>query len=269
MGTDVALEPLDGTSILDTRFLRMLMLGVPKVGKTSSILLTCPKPAYVINSDRKDSLNAATDLMLEQGVPIKGKFAHNFVVNDETMEKAIKLARTLVRESGYKTIVWDTISGFCPHLVAQCIKSTLTKDNKENGLRYWWEFRKRIINFTERLLLIDAHVIVASHWEDFSTKVEDDDSPFENKIAKSGEGIVPLIPGKARLSIGKLFEDVVFMEKTKDGKRVYTTEIDGVWGPGTSSLPGVKQVPADIGAFIKAKEERVKKLRAGLRSSSR
>jgi AAA domain len=260
----LALEPLDGSSLVETRYLRMLVMGFVGIGKTTSVVSTCPKPAYVINSDRDNALNPAVDHMLGKGRAVSGAFKHNLIQSDGDMEEAIKLARHLVLKENYKTVIWDTCTGFAPHLLLQCENQGRTANGKLDGRKHWPEFFKRLMNTGNRLIKIPAHVIVCSHWEHASSKSEDDDDDDKERIPKTGDGIVPGLPGKARMHFGKLFEDVVFLEKTLDGSRVFTTDIEGVWGPKSSSLPGVKQTPADIGKFLKMKEERMALLKKNL-----
>lgn len=265
MGVSLRLQPVDGSEVATTRYLRMYLMGAPKIGKSSAVLMTCPKPCYVINSDRDDSLTAPTDLMIEKGLRIKGQFSSNLIHSDQDMESALKLARHLVLEKGYKTIYWDTITGFSEHLFKQCEKNASGGSAKINNWTAYREFKKRILNFAARITRLPAHVIVASHYEIVRVGEDDDDDDDKKKMPKSGEGVAPGIPGSARMVIGKYFADVVFMEKTKKGSRVFTTEMDGVWGPGCSSLPGVKQVPASISEFIKMKEARTKELLTKIR----
>jgi hypothetical protein len=252
---DYAIEVIPASSVGSSRYLRMLILGAAGIGKTSCVLMTAPKPIYVINSDRKTSLNPGTELCLEN--KISTNWVSSMVHAADKMEAAIKTARQLVKEKGYKTIVWDTMSSYSKFLLEQCTQASLTAAGKPDGRKFWPEYHKRLEAVVDRLHMIDAHVIVCSHWEDNSSSEDDAD---EKKTPKVGEGIVPMLGGASRKRAGQWFEDVVFMQKNKGGERVLKTDIEGVWGPSTKSLPGTMEVPADITAFIKAKDERLKKL---------
>jgi hypothetical protein len=254
---EYAIEVVPASSVGANRFLRMLLLGSAGVGKTSTVLMTAPKPIYVINSDRKTSLNPGTELCLENKISLN--WSSSLVQSADAMEAAIKTARALVKEKGVKTVVWDTMSGYSKFLLDQCKKASLTSSGKEDGRKYWPEYAKRLEGVVDRLHLLEAHVIVCSHWEDSATYEDDGD---EKKIPKFGEGIVPMLGGASRKRAGQWFEDVVFMQKMKGGERVFKTDIEGVWGPSTKSLPGVQEVPADVAQFIKSKDDRFRKLMA-------
>jgi len=253
---DYAIEVIPASRVGESRFLRMLLLGSAGIGKTSAVLMTAPKPIYVINSDRKTSLNPGTELCLEQ--KISTNWVSSLVHAADKMEAAIKTARQLVKEKGYKTIVWDTMSSYSKFLLEQCVQASLTAAGKPDGRKYWPEYHKRLEAVVDRLHLIDAHVIVCSHWEDNSSSEDDDNG--EKKTPKVGPGIVPMLGGASRKRAGQWFEDVVFMQKNKEDERVLRTNIEGVWGPSAKSLPGVQEVPADITAFIKSKDDRLKRL---------
>lgn len=255
---EYAIEVLDASAVTQRRFIRTLLLGPPKCGKSTSVLLTCPKKAYVINSDQDDALDPAVELSLEK--KIKLEFSHSLVQSDQAMEAALKTARQLVKERGIKTVIWDTMSNYSKFLLEQCVKASAAqaKSGLPDGRKYWPEYHKRLEGVIDRLFRLDAHVVVISHYIDNSS--ESDDSSDVKKTPKVGEGIVPMLGGQSRATIGRMFSDVMFLEKRKDGSRVFVTDIDGVWGPGCRSLPGVKEIPADVSAFIRAKEERMRKL---------
>jgi AAA domain len=263
------IEVIDAKQVAVRKFLRLLVMAPPKVGKTSAVLMTSPRPIYVINSDGPDALDPATELCLERKLSLK--FKQSIVQSDAKMDAAIGTARELVKKEGTKTIVWDTMTNYSKFILEQCKKATLTKQGAEDGRKFWPLYHSKMEAVIDRLFSIDAHVVVISHYEENSS---DQDLDEEKKgTPKFGEGIVPMLGGKSRKRIGGMFPDVVFVEKksAKEIKesgsedRVFVTDMEGVWGPGCRSLPGVKSTPADIGAFLKMKEERMKKLMRGLR----
>ena len=245
-GLKAALVPLSAADIDGPSFLRMLVLGFSKVGKSVACVSTAPGPVYVINSDQKESLVPVTRFT--------DNFLHNHVISSQGMNDAIELARQLVKEERVQTVVWDTISGFSPYLEAEAFASTLTKDGKEDGRKAWPVYRKIIRSTLSRLFKLKAHVIVISHYLDVGGAPDED----SKGVAKTGQGIVPMLGGTSRAEVGGMFQDVVFMEKqlTGPGKedRFFVTGIDGVYGPGCRSVNGNKVMPADVGNFIKAME---------------
>lgn len=262
------IEVTSASDIGAARYFRGLIMGAAHVGKTSAVLMTCPKPAYVINCDKKISLNPGTELCLEKKLPLR--WQSSFVHSWDDMEAALKVARSLVKDKGVKTVVLDTLSGFSKVLLERCIQASAqqNKSGKPDGRKYWPEYHKRLEGIVDRLHVLDAHVVVCSHWEDaVESSDDDDDADRKPSAPKAGPGIVPMLGGKSRLKAGQWFEDVLFMEKRKGEERVLRCSIDGVWGPASKSLPGVQEMPADISGFIKAKEDRLKKLVNAARNS--
>lgn len=230
--------PLSPDDASAQAYLRLLVLGAPKVGKTHCILATCEKPAYVINCDDAGSLRPASRVTKE--------FKWDLVAARDAgmlsqMENAIGEARRGVKAGEYKTIVWDTMSSYAMRLEQVLADSTDTGKGPD-GRRYWPDYEKRLRSVVERLFSLKAHIIVMSHYIEVGGEVT------ENQMAKSGQGIVPLLGGKARGTIPALFQDVVFLEKKRTG-RVFTTALEGVFGPGCRSLDGVAEMPADVGEF--------------------
>jgi hypothetical protein len=95
-------------------------------------------------------------------------------------------------------------------------------------------------------------VVVLAHYFDIGGGETD------AQIAKTGKGIVPLLGGKARVTIPSLFNDIVYFEKTAKEGRVFRTSIDGVYGPGCRSLPEVSTIPADVMGFWKLANKKEK-----------
>ena len=263
---ELQLVPQQAMVTAERRFLRMLMLGSPRIGKSYAALSTAPRPIYWINSDGRDSLDGAIETMLEK--KIKPDFQSNVIQSAAKMEEAIKLARSLVKDHGVKTIGWDTMSSFSDFLLDECIVASgaAASSGKPDGRKYWPEYHKRMQNIIQRLFKIDAHVLVLSHWIDLSSESDDNG---DKKTPKIGKGIVPLLGGTSRLTIPRHFGDIVFVEKRKSADdRVFLCDIDGVFGPGSRSLPGVQEIKADIGLFIKTRDERMKKLLAAMKGSA-
>ena len=245
-GLKAAMVPLSAADIDGPSFLRMMVLGFSKAGKSTQVVSTAPGPVYVINSDQKEALVPVTRFCSD--------FLHNHVISSQAMNEAIELARQLVKEGKVQTVVWDTISGFSPYLEAEAFASTLTKDGKEDGRKAWPVYRKIIRSTLSRLFKLKAHVIVISHYLDVGGAPDEE----SKGVAKTGQGIVPMLGGASRAEVGGMFQDVVFMEKQLTGpgkeERFFVTGIDGVYGPGCRSVNGNRVMPADVGVFLKAME---------------
>ena len=259
--SDFNIEITPMGSVSESHYFRGLIMGSAHVGKTSCVLMTAPKPTFVINCDKQISLNPGTMLCLEKKIPLKGSSV--FVKSFDDMETALKVAKMQVKEKGVKTVVLDTVSGYSKILLKRCIQvsAAANRSGLPDGRKYWPAYHDHLESVIDRLHALDAHIVVCAHWEDSSSGDDDDkDEDKKPSTAKAGPGIVPLLGGKSRLKAGTWFEDVLFMEKRKGEERVLRCSIDGVWGPASKSLPGISEVPADISAFIKQKDERLRKL---------
>lgn len=265
---DFAIDVTSLGDVQSSEWLRAIVMGAAHVGKTSAVLMTAPKPIYIINCDKKVSLNPGTMLCLEKKISLKGQ--SSFVGSIDDMEAALKVAKDLVKTKGYKTVVLDTITGFSKVLMKRCMEKSM-KDGEPQKLKFWPAYHDYLEGLVDRLHLLPAHVIVNSHWEDDGSFEDDGESPAEDSTfeikgktikatPKSGRGIIPMLGGKSKRKAATWFEDVIFMEQRSGEKRIFSLSIDGVYGPASKSLPGVSEVPADFEAFIRMKNERLKKL---------
>lgn len=239
------------------RYLRLLLMAPPKVGKSCAVILTAPRPVYVINCDQPTSLDPVIERAQLLGVTPDEVFTWDFVKDVASMEAAIKSAHALVKAGEVKTIVVDTISKYAQRLHAQMeLKSD--EGRGPDGRRSYPETDKRLQGMLDRLFRLKAHVIYTSHFLEQGQEIS-------GQLAKQGPGIAPSLPGKSRQSIPAEFTDVIFMEKIRGGRnkktgkrkpeqRVFVTSFEGVWGPGCRSLAkndsSVRVLPADISNLI-------------------
>jgi hypothetical protein len=224
----------DSKDLSASSHLRLLIMGPPKVGKTSVAVGTAPEGGvYVINSDDVNSLRPAQRLRTFQGAHVLG--------NDlQGIENALKECRTGVKEGRFNTIVWDTITKYAGRVEQLFADATIGAKGEPDGRRYWPAYKKHLHGVLDRLFAMKAHVIVNAHY------LVQSSVQIDGQVAKQGDGIVPALGGTARASIPAEFQDVVFLEKRRNDKRVFVTSADGVYGPGCRSLPGVTEVDANV-----------------------
>lgn len=240
------------------RWLRLLLMAYPKVGKSCSVILTAPRPVYVINCDQPNSLDPVIERATALGLSPNDVFVWDYVKDAKDMEVAIKSAHDLVKKGAVKTIVVDTISKYAQRLLLQMERMT-DEGKGPDGRRAYPETDKRLQNMLDRLFRLKAHVVYTSHFQEQGQEIS-------GQLAKQGTGIAPLLPGKSRQSIPAEFQDVIFMEKVRGARnkdtgkregerRVFVTSIEGVWGPGCRSLarndPSMRVLPANITGLIK------------------
>jgi len=238
-------------------FLRLLVMGWQKIGKSCCVISTAPGPVYVINTDQPTSLEPVLDFNRD--------FLHNYVKSSMEMNDALEVARQLVKSGEVQTVVWDTMSGYSPVVEAEAFKATLTKAGNEDGRKASPLYRKLMRATVRRLFNLKAHVVVITHYLDTGSSDEEEPQKDENgktikKIGKNGPGIVPMLYGAFRAEVGTMFDDVVFMEKQITGPstedRFFVTGLDGVYGPGCRSLTGNMAIPANVSNFLKLAEKK-------------
>lgn len=235
-------------------FLRLLVLGPAKVGKTQTIISTAPKPVYVILSDDEAALRPAARVVGPKDFAYDEVNAASGIRLLQQAEAAWKEASEGAKAGRYKTIVWDTLTSFATYLInAELLASTNEKGNEIPQTAYP-NYSRRLLNYIGRLVssAVPAHVVVLCH--DMKESKE-----LPGQMAKSGQGIVPGIEGSVRAQIARYFQDVVYLEKRKSGAdaeaRVFVCNIEGVYGVGCRNLPGYEVIPADVTEFHRLARE--------------
>ncbi len=224
--------PQPSSAVESSAFLRLLVLGAPKVGKTRTVIGSAGEGVYVINSDDKYSLRPAAAVC---------EFEWDLALGSDlqSIENCISAARSGVKEGKYKTIVWDTMTKYAARVEDVYANASMNGKGEPDGRRYWSQYRKHLHMVIDRLFMLKAHVIVNAHY------IDNPGAVIEGQVSKMGDGIVPSLGGQARQTVPAEFQDVVFLEK-RAGKRMFVTSSDGVFGPGCRSLPGVESCEADI-----------------------
>jgi hypothetical protein len=251
--------PLPASALEHNHRLRLLLMGRPKVGKTAAAVATAPGPVRVLLCEDQSALREAkrqTD-----------KFDFEIIKGWESMQKALVEAKKDAAAGAIKTVVIDPLSDWSDRLKDECFNETLTSGGNEDGRRASPLYLTRMLHAIDKMFLIPAHVIVICHYQGENSGGEMEGVP------QTGEGIVPMLYGKARERVAAKFVDVVFMDlkrTPKEGRtefscedgneRFFLTNPKGAWGPGCRSLgAGSKsEYPANIGALIKAFENDLK-----------
>jgi hypothetical protein len=225
--------PRPASEVEASSYLRLLVLGSPKSGKTCTVLKSAIGRTYVVNSDDKYSLRPA--------LQFTDDFEFDLALGDNLrdIEKCIAAAREGVKSGKYQTILWDTLTKYCWRAEQVFSSASENAKGEPDGRRYWPQFRKHIHGILDRLFSLEAHVIVNSHWADVQGAL------IDNQLDKIGDGIAPMLGGQLRVTVPAEFQDVIFLEK-KGEARSFVTSSSGVWGPGCRNLPGVKSLPADV-----------------------
>jgi hypothetical protein len=229
--------PLSASEIESFDFLRLLVIGPVRVGKTTAVVGTAPKPVYVICSDDKASLKPASKVTSEFQFDLVNSADGATLLKQ--WEDAFRHAKQEVKAGKIKTVVWDTITSFASLLIAAELLAHMTQDGNEDGRTAYPAYGRRLKSLVSRLITLDCHVIVISH--DWTVAPE-----MKGQLKKKGAGILPNVEGSVRAEIPRFFQDIVYCEKGEGEERVFRTSIPGVFGPGCRNLPGVSTIPADV-----------------------
>jgi hypothetical protein len=253
--------PQDASSLERESFIRVLLMGYPKGGKTTCTIVSLANAfgsGYVLCCGDKGSMAPAARRTK--------KFVFDIVRDENDMEACLKEARRGVKELGHKWVFVDDYSLYASWLegALRAASAAKNKSGEPDGRRWSPEFKTRLINTIRRLFDIKAHIVVASHFIEQSGEIEDKDTGTRQR-AKSGIGIMPMIYGAAREELPAIFQDVLFLEKVaekgKEERRVFQINPAGVWGPGSRSIDGTQTIDADFGTFWKAAQAAAKEAR--------
>lgn len=251
--------PQDASALEREPFDRVLILGDPHIGKSTSVVASAAKalgPGYVINCGKKTGLLGA-------GRRSK-RFKWDLVRDEPQMEDALKEARRGCKEGRYKWIVIDDYNLYASWLEVALEDQTRNAKGEADGRRFWREYRKRLINILIRCFDFKGHLYVISHF------IESGDGIIEGQTEKTGYGVAPLFAGAARKEIPGLFGDIVFMAPhSKDmTKRSFFINPVGVYGPSCLSADDTQEIDADVGVLHEEFEKAAKAEKTRSRSAS-
>jgi AAA domain len=239
--------PVPLSSLTPEPFLKVLLLGPPKTWKTTIAVTTSPRPVRMILAEDDSALDEARRQGADDYCDLERAMSRDKPY--EQMTTFLAQAKADAVAGTIKTVVFDPLSDFADRLLEQSIRLNLTEKGEENGRTAYPHYEKRLKHCLELALTIPCNLIVIAHFIDTSGG--------EMGAKRVGDGIVPNVPGKARLRIGAKFRDVLWLDLDKEdsSKRVFYTAPTGAWGPGCRSLPGRYQtMPADFSALIKTFE---------------
>lgn len=238
--------PIPSSALEHDQFLRMLLMGIPKAGKSTHAIATSPGPVRVLLCEGDSGLRGAkresTNFDFER---VKGW---------DSMTKFVIEAKRDAKEGKIKTVVVDPLNLFADNLLEECLASTKSKEGNEDGRKAHPEFTRRIKHIIALMQTIPAHLVVISHYMEVG-------GGDDNEKPKSGRGICPLMPNMAsRTAVAAMFYDVVWFDQaTKENAghngRIFVTGPDGAWGVGCRSLSKNEILPAHIGKFIERMRE--------------
>lgn len=230
--------PQEASAIEREPYDRVLFLGDPHIGKSTSIIGSAASAfgmGYVLNCGKKTGLLDAARR--------SSKFKWDLIRDEAGMEEGLKEARRGSKDGIYKWVAVDDYNLYASWLEVALEDQTRNKDGESDGRRFWREYRKRLVNILIRCFDFRAHFYLISHY------IETGDGLIKGQTEKTGFGVAPLYAGGARKEIPGMFGDVIFMApNSKDpARRSFYINPVGVYGPSCLSAPGTREIDADVG----------------------
>jgi hypothetical protein len=191
-----------------------------------------PKPVRVFLCESDSALQSVRRVVGDDFTFVRTR-------NHKTMLEELHTARRDARKGRIGTLIVDPLSTMAAKLEEYCLQATKFRDGKDNPRAAYPMYGRILRQITEQLLDLKCHVIVITHY------IEAGGSEGADGTPQTGEGIVPMLAGKARATISAQFPDVVWMDY-QGRRRVLVTGPQGAWGPGCRSLKDTRVLPADI-----------------------
>ena len=242
-------EPLPAEALGSEAQLRCLVQGYPKCGKSTTIIASC-----VDSFGYGLAINCGTQAGLKPALRRTGPGKWDFLQAEyePEMEVAITHARKGSKAGKYRWIYVDDFNYFCLRAEAAMIDNELT----QKDFNRYPKLRNRMLNVVRRLFECDAHVIIATHLDSWSSK------PLDGQNPKEAPGFVNSLPGKLRTELPGICTEVIVLSLDKDGSRNFIVAQRGVYGVGCRSFDSEKEeIEADVGAlaaYVEAGTDRKK-----------
>lgn len=218
-------------------YLRLLVMGAPKVGKTTACVATAPGPVYLINSDDEYSWRPAAKAGAE--------FQYETVLGSDPnqIDRVIREIQKGVKEGTIRTVVWDTITRYSSRAADVYAAASANAKGDPDGRRFWPAHRKHVLGIVDRLIALPCHVIITAHHMD---KYRD----FEGNAQPVREGIVPALEGRLSEAVPAVLSDIIYLDRIGE-ERFFLTSSQGVYGPRGRNIPAnVHKVGPSIQALL-------------------
>jgi hypothetical protein len=219
-----------------SRILRALLCGPAKAGKTTSAVLTSPKPVYVMNTDGKGALDPVAAM--------GGEFLADDIKSSADVATAIGYVKR--NQKSINTVVFDNLT-----IYWAIVENEVRAEVRDDPRVIYPEAGRRFMKTFHELTNLPCNVILIGHLE-----------PGENNTP-GGFGHVLGISGKSKTQISALIQDWIWTEVSPDTngrmKWEFLLAPQGNWNKGVRSIQGVRRMPANITKFIELAEAQSKK----------
>jgi hypothetical protein len=209
--------------VSSSSYARILVLGGMKIGKTTALLTTAPKPG-IINCDADD----ATKWAATHG---GAKFLQWNAYNKQQWAKAVHAASMAANDGVINTVIVDSMT-----LLGNNVVDELAVVHGEDKRGLYGELIKVLMSGVKKLCKLQAHVFFVAHL-----------SPDHDEVA----GIVPLIGGQTKVLLPAFVSDWVLFRcdpEASDPKlqRQFVLGAQGKWSASGRNIKKPNVIPATV-----------------------
>jgi len=218
----MAFQTYSAKDAKDDAFARVLLLGPPKLGKTTSLVTTAPRP-LVLNCDGDSALKFPADAGAE--------FEAGDVLNAADYLAACKYAVARAATGEIESIILDSVSVLVDNLTAELESKGLS------GREMWGELMATGMRGFRLLLTAQAHLFVVAHYV---------------PTLDTASGVVPGIGGQLKTLIPARMHDWVLFsyEAGRKPERMYLLGPQPGWNASGRNIKRSCAVEATVPALF-------------------
>ena len=201
---------------------RVLLLGMPGVGKSTAAIATSPAPVAVILCEEEDAMQYP-----KAASPYEFSFAR--VTGWGSTQRAFVEIQEAIKNEGIQTVVVDPVTDLGKILEREAVPPP------QKGVDTYAAYRTyadRMMNVLDNLFRLPAHVIACAHY-----------------LEKDGK-MLPLFSGQMAIQVMKRFTDRVWMDLRGEERVFITGPTPAMSGPACRSSKGTEVLPASIEALF-------------------
>lgn len=186
---------LTSTQVKGAEFARVMVVGAPKIGKTTALGSTAPRP-LIINCDGLSATKGARRVLGDPIYPLETPV----VVNRVGLAAALKMTEEAVDSGACRTVILDTLSILAESILAD------GKGKQLEGFDLWRVYSETLLDTYWQLSELPAHLFLVCH---IGAPEEDGD--------ESGL-MTPLLYGRAKRLFPSIVDDVVTFDMVRGRK---------------------------------------------------
>lgn len=211
-----------GKDAVTNAYARVLVMSPPKAGKTTSLVITAPKP-LVLNCDGESAIKGPANLGAD--------FLTINCLNRKELQQGMAAAKALVKAGQVETVILDTITLLGARTERELVANGLEKFD------LFRELKKVLVNNVEALCRLPAHVFVVAH---FAAQGE------------FSQGVLPAIPGAAKTEIPAMLDDFIKLDfdPKRTPQRQFWLGPQGDWSASGRNIRKTEAIEADVRVLL-------------------